>query len=100
MVFEGGYELNENRRGEGGVLAMYLHGGVDDIETKEELKSLLRQSPRSVHFYCTNLVGTSWSGPVAEMPRHAILSIFGPDPHRDRQWHAVITCGHDGFQVK
>lgn len=79
---------------------MYLHGGVDRIEEREELIRAIRTEPRRVHFYCTNLMGSSWSGLVAEMPAGAILVVFGPDPHRDRRWRVTITRGRHGFQVK
>lgn len=79
---------------------MMLHGGVDAIDTKEELKAKLRTDPRRVRFYCTNLMGSTWSGPVPDMPHGAILVVWGSDPWRDRRWRATITRGRDGFLIK
>ena len=79
---------------------MYLHGGVDRFDTKEELIDKLRTKPRGVYFYCTNLVGSTWSGLVPDMPPGTILVVWGPDPWRDRRWRATIQRGRDGFQVK
>lgn len=79
---------------------MLLHGGVDRIEEKADLVREVRTNPRRVHFYCTNLVGSSWSGPVAEMPAGATLVVWGSDPWRDRRWRVTITRGRDGFLIK
>lgn len=79
---------------------MLLHGGVDRIEERDDLIRELRVNPRKVHFYCTNLVGSSWSGLVAEMPAGATLVVVGPDPWRDRRWRVTITRGRHGFQIK
>lgn len=78
----------------------YVSGGVDDIATKKELRDRVRQNPRSVRFYCTNLVGTTWEGLVSDLPPGMILSISGPDPHRDRRWFATVKRGRDGFEVR
>lgn len=79
---------------------MLLHGGVDGIEERQELVTQLRTDPRSVRFYCTNLLGSTWSGPVSDMPAGAILVVRGPDPWRDRQWRVTISRGHHGFLIK
>lgn len=77
----------------------YIQGGVDNFEARDELVRAIRVDPRGVWFYGTALVGSNWSGRISDLPAGMRITIWGPDPHRDRQWKVTVVRSPRGFMV-
>ena len=85
-------------------MSTYINGGVrhvngEPITTKKALKAAIIDNAESVYFYDTSEFGPRFSGIVSGMPNNASLQVVGPDPYRNRQWYASITCSAKGIKV-
>ena len=47
--------------------------------------------PISVAVEATSWFGNEYDGPASEMPEGVPVYVVGPDPHRRRNWYAVLT---------
>lgn len=82
---------------------IYYTGGVykekmGDINTKTELKRLVKEAPETVRFDCNSEFG-KWAGPITEMPEEDRLQITGPHPEHQRLWYATIERRGDTIKV-
>lgn len=70
--------------------------------TKKALRDAVTTDPASVWVYSTDMYGTPYNGPLADMPTDPALvfSVVGPDPFRARTWYASVTHNGTAWSVK
>lgn len=66
-------------------------GDYDRPATKKALREALAANPGAVAVEATSWFGNEYDGPASEMPEGVPVYVVGPDPHRRRNWYAVLT---------
>lgn len=66
--------------------------------TKKALREALATTPETVTFDQTSMFDSLYPVRIngTEVPAGVTLTVFGPDPYRDRKWYASVTVDGTG----
>jgi hypothetical protein len=69
------------------------------VSTKKLLREYLKANPTSVTFDPTSMFDDQSDFDGSHIPAGRILTVVGPDPHKNRKWYATVTQTAKGLRV-